>query len=106
MRKRKQAGDPIADYIARTNRRAYKGIGLPSPDLGIEPSQHPRYLRRDAYVNVFMGCIGLLTTVILTWAVVRQPYLDARLIAPVAFGIATGVNLYMGITKWLRLRKR
>ncbi|MFN8597318.1 MAG: hypothetical protein U0559_14200 [Anaerolineae bacterium] len=55
MRKRKLLGDPIADYIACANRRSYKGLGSPSPDLGIKPSEHPLYLRRDAYVFLLIG---------------------------------------------------
>lgn len=105
MRKRKQVGDPIADCIARTNRRSYKGLGAPDPDLGIQPSDHPLYLRRDAYVFLLIGFTCLPITAIVTWATAHQPRLDAAILAPITLGSITVLALYMGITNWLRWRK-
>ncbi|CAG0971954.1 hypothetical protein GPROT1_01639 [Gammaproteobacteria bacterium] len=106
MSKRRRAVDPIAEYIARANRPSAKGIGSPPPELGIEPSAHPVYLRRDMVVFLLIGFTCLPLTLFLTWAATRQPILDATILAPIMFGIITVIALYAGISNWRNLHRR
>jgi hypothetical protein len=74
MSKRRRAIDPIAEYTARANRPGHRSIGAPPPELGIEPSAHPVYLKRDMVVFLLIGFTCLHVTLLLTWAATRTHF--------------------------------
>ena len=105
MSKRRRTIDPIAEYVARANRPSPKGIGSPPPELGIEPSAHPVYLRRDMVVFLLIGFTCLPVTLFLTWAATREPTLNGSILAPIMLGIITIIALRAGFMNWRELHR-
>ena len=105
MSKQRRAIDPIAEYIVRANRPGHRSIGAPPPELGIEPSAHPVYLKRDMVVFLLIGFTCLPVTLFLTWAATRQPTLDGAILAPIMFGIITVIALRAGFVNWRDLHR-
>lgn len=106
MPKRKPQIDLLAEYIQRTQRHRHKGIGFPPPWLGIEPAEHPGYIKRDVLVLMGAGIILLVFALLTMWAAIQRPAEEHIARLALVLGITAVALLLLGLRKWIRLHRR